>query len=106
MLDLFWQIGRDLQALTAAGAWGDAILDRVSLDLRAAFPEMRGLSKSNLKYMRAFFEAWPDAEFGQQAVSQLPWGHNLVLLTKLKDRATRLAYASATLDVSSASRPS
>jgi predicted nuclease of restriction endonuclease-like (RecB) superfamily len=44
-------------------------------------------------YMRAFAEAWPDAEIVQQAVGQLPWGHNLVLLTKLKTPQSRLAYA-------------
>jgi len=51
--------------------------------LRTAFPDMKGFSPRNLKYMRAFAEAWPDAEFVQQAVAQLPWGHNLVLLDRL-----------------------
>jgi predicted nuclease of restriction endonuclease-like (RecB) superfamily len=49
-------------------------------------------------YMRAFAEAWPEPEFVQQPVGQIPWGHNLVLLTKLKDRAARLAYATSALD--------
>lgn len=44
--------------------------------------------------MRAFADAWPDAEIGQQAVGQLPWGHNLVLLSKLKDPQQRLALRS------------
>jgi len=44
-------------------------------------------------YMRVFAEAWPDAAIVQQAVGQLPWGHNLVLLTRLKDAQQRLAYA-------------
>lgn len=42
--------------------------------------------------MRAFAEAWPDLQIVQQAVGQLPWGHNLVLLTRLKDPAWRLTY--------------
>jgi predicted nuclease of restriction endonuclease-like (RecB) superfamily len=59
---------------------------------------MKGLSRSNLMYMRAFAEAWPDpAAIVQQPVGQLPWGHNLVLLTRLKDPALRLAYAQRTL---------
>ena len=49
-------------------------------------------------YMRAFAEAWPDSDFVQQPVGQLPWGHNLVLLTKLKDRASRLAYAARAIE--------
>jgi predicted nuclease of restriction endonuclease-like (RecB) superfamily len=54
---------------------------------------MKGFSRANLMYMRAFAEAWPDAEIVQQAVGQLPWGHNLVLITRLKDQTMRLAYA-------------
>ena len=98
LLRLYWGLGRDILERQAAGAWGDGILDQVATDLRAEFPLMKGFSRSNLKYMRAFAEAWPEPEFGQQPVGQIPWGHNLVLLTKLKDRATRLAYAASVLE--------
>ncbi|MDP2027395.1 DUF1016 N-terminal domain-containing protein [Sulfuriferula sp.] len=60
--------------------------------------EEKGFSRANLMYMRAFAEAWPDAEIVQQAVGQLPWGHNLVLLTKLKDPAMRLTYAQCAIE--------
>lgn len=69
------------------------MIDRLAQDLRAAFPDMKGFSPRNLKYMRAFAEAWPDAEFVQQAVALLPWGHNLVLLDKLPGPETRRWYA-------------
>jgi predicted nuclease of restriction endonuclease-like (RecB) superfamily len=98
LLRLYWGIGRDILERQAVGTWGDGILDQVSADLRAEFPAMKGFSRSNLKYMRAFAEAWPEPEFGQQPVGQIPWGHNLVLLTKLKDRAARLAYAVSALE--------
>lgn len=98
LLTLYWTIGRDILERQQRAEWGDGILDRVSADLRAAFPEMKGFSRSNLKYMRAFAEAWPDADaIGQQAVGQLPWGHNLMLLTKLKTPESRLAYAAHAL---------
>ena len=74
LLALYWRLGRDILDRQAAGRWGDGILDRVSSDLRAAFPEMRGFSRSNLKYMRAFAEAWSEDAVGQQAVGRLPWG--------------------------------
>ena len=90
---LYWQIGSDILARQAAQGWGAKVIDRLAHDLRNAFPEMKGFSARNLKYMRAFAEAWPDAEFVQQAVAQLPWGHNLVLLTKLKNTQERLFYA-------------
>jgi predicted nuclease of restriction endonuclease-like (RecB) superfamily len=98
LLRLYWGIGRDILDRQAVGTWGDGILDQVSADLRAEFPAMKGFSRSNLKYMRAFAEAWPEPEVGQQPVGQIPWGHNLVLLTKLKDRAARLAYAASALE--------
>ena len=58
LLSLYWRLGRDLLERQAGGTWGSGVIDRVSTDLRAAFPEMRGFSPSNLKYMRAFAEAW------------------------------------------------
>ncbi|MDE2252688.1 MAG: DUF1016 family protein [Betaproteobacteria bacterium] len=90
---LYWQIGRDILARQASQGWGAKVIERLAHDLRAAFPEMKGFSRANLMYMRAFAEAWPDAGIVQQAVGQLPWGHNLVLLTRLKDPQQRLAYA-------------
>ena len=90
---LYWQIGRDILARQADQGWGAKVIERLAHDLRTAFPGMKGFSRANLMYMRAFAEAWPDAVIVQQAVGQLPWGHNLVLLTRLKDPALRLAYA-------------
>lgn len=90
---LYWQIGRDILARQAEQGWGAKVIELLAHDLRMSFPDMKGFSRANLMYMRAFADAWPDAEFVQQAVGQLPWGHNLVLLTKLKERQTRLAYA-------------
>lgn len=61
-------------------------------------PDMKGFSPRNLKYMRAFAEAWPDAEFVQQAAAQLPWGHNLVLLDKLPSPETRRWYVAKAIE--------
>ena len=90
---LYWQIGRDILARQAQQGWGAKVIERLAQDLRAAFPDMKGFSRANLMYMRAFAEAWPDAAIVQQAVGQLPWGHNLVLLSKLKESDRRMAYA-------------
>ncbi len=90
---LYWQIGRDILERQAQQGWGAKVIERLAHDLRTAFPDMKGFSRANLMYMRAFAEAWPDAVIVQQPVGQLPWGHNLVLLTRLKDPAMRLAYA-------------
>ncbi len=74
------------------------MIERLAHDLRTAFPEMKGFSRANLMYMRAFADAWPEAEIVQQAVGQLPWGHNLVLLSKLKASAERQWYAAKTIE--------
>lgn len=98
LVGLYWQIGRDILARQAEQGWGAKVIDRLAHDLRAAFPEMKGFSPRNLKYMRAFAEAWPDAEIVQQDAAQLPWGHNLVLLDRLKGPTERLAYARAAIE--------
>ena len=94
LIGLYWSIGATLSAQQSAGGWGTGVLDRLADDLRAEFPRMKGFSRSNLKYMRSFAQAWPDAgPIGQQAVGQLPWGHVTVLLDKLDDRTARDWYA-------------
>jgi predicted nuclease of restriction endonuclease-like (RecB) superfamily len=93
LIALYWQIGSDILARQAAQGWGSKVIERLAHDLRTAFPQMKGFSRANLMYMRAFAEAWQDETIVQQAVGQLPWGHNLVLLTKLKDPTVRLFYA-------------
>jgi predicted nuclease of restriction endonuclease-like (RecB) superfamily len=77
----------------AEQGWGGKVIDRLAHDLRTAFPTMKGFSPRNLKYMRAFAEAWPDTEFVQAVLAQLPWYHQLALLDKLRSPETRRWYA-------------
>ncbi len=95
---LYWQIGQEILVRQAEQGWGAKVIERLAHDLRSAFPDMQGFSPRNLKYMRAFAEAWPDAEFVQQAAAQLPWGHNLVLLDKLPGPETRRWYATKAIE--------
>lgn len=71
---LYWQIGRDILARQAEQGWGAKVIERLSQDLRAAFPEMKGFSPRNVKYMRAFAEAWPEFGIGRQPAGQLEGG--------------------------------
>jgi predicted nuclease of restriction endonuclease-like (RecB) superfamily len=93
LVGLYWHIGRDILARQSEQGWGAKVIERLSHDLRTAFPEMKGFSPRNLKYMRAFAVAWTDEAIVQQVVAQLPWGHNLVLLDKLLDPQSRKWYA-------------
>jgi predicted nuclease of restriction endonuclease-like (RecB) superfamily len=90
---LYWQIGQDILRRQRAEGWGTKIVDRLAADLRRAFPEMSGLSARNLKYMRAFADAYPDREFVQQVAAQIPWGHTMVLLDSVKQPVEREWYS-------------
>lgn len=89
---LYWQIGRDIVQRQQQQGWGARVIEHLAKDLHTAFPDMKGFSRSNLMSMRAFYEAWDDETIVQQLVGQLPWGHNVLLLSKLKDREQRLWY--------------
>lgn len=95
---LYWQIGRDILARQAEQGWGAKVIERLAEDLRLAFPEMKGFSPRNLKYMRAFAQAWPDEAIVQEALAQLPWYHHLALLDKLPDPETRRWYAAKAIE--------
>jgi predicted nuclease of restriction endonuclease-like (RecB) superfamily len=92
MIQLYWELGRTILDRQARQGWGAKVVDRLSSDLRAAFPEMSGLSPRNLLFMRGFAEAYPDTEVVKQVVSQLPWGHVVKLLQRVKAADARLWY--------------
>jgi len=92
LIVLYWSIGHDILIRQKEEGWGAKIIDRLSEDLTKAFPDMRGFRARNLKYMRAFAEAYPDREFVQQVVAQLPWGHQVRILDTVKDAKQREWY--------------
>jgi predicted nuclease of restriction endonuclease-like (RecB) superfamily len=94
---LYWDIGRGILERQEKDGWGSKVVDRLANDLKAEFPEMRGFSPRNLKYMRAFAAAWPDREFVQQVAAQIPWFHNCLVLDKLPKPADRRWYLQKTL---------
>lgn len=95
---LYWQIGREILARQKEQGWGSKVIDRLAKDLKREFPDITGFSPRNLKYMRAFAEAYPDEQFVQEALAQITWYHNIALLEKLKDAQQRLWYAQKTIE--------
>jgi len=89
---LYWGIGRGILERQEELGWGSGVVDQLSRDLRATFPEMKGFSRRNLLFMRSLAKAWPDEEVVKQLVSQLPWGHNIRLLQKVKGPKERRWY--------------
>mgnify|MGYP000382031493 CR=1 FL=1 len=95
---LYWQIGHDILERQQAQGWGAKVIDQLAHDLMAAFPEMKGFSRRNLLYMRSFAEQWPEIEFVQQAVAQIPWGHNILIITKCSSVDEARFYVAQTLE--------
>ncbi|MDL1975350.1 MAG: PDDEXK nuclease domain-containing protein [Deltaproteobacteria bacterium] len=98
MVLMYWDIGKVILGRQERQGWGAKVIDRLSYDLKNAFPDMSGFSPRNLKYMRTFAEAWPEREIVQRTVAQIPWRSNLALLDKLEDHQTRLWYAYNTIE--------
>ncbi len=126
LLVLHWDIGRLIVDRQRREGWGTKVIDRLAADLQREFPGRQGFSPRNLKYMRAFAEAWPDGVIVQPAVvqmsdpaivqaalaqipdtapsivqaalAQLPWYHHTILLNKLKTAADRLWYAAKAVE--------
>ena len=95
---LYWQIGQDILQRQALQGWGSKVVDTLAHDLHQTFPDMQGFSPRNLKYMRAFAQAWPDAEFVQAVLARLPWYHQLALLDKLQTADERRWYAQQAIE--------
>jgi predicted nuclease of restriction endonuclease-like (RecB) superfamily len=95
---LYWRIGRDILERQNQAGWGAKIIDQISTDLRKEFPDSKGFSARNLKYMRAFAEAWPDERIVQEALAQITWYHNLTLMEKVKVPEQRLWYVQKTVE--------
>lgn len=93
LVELYWRLGRLILDRQDVETYGTKVIDRLAADLRVAFPEMRGLGRRNQHYMRSFAEAWHDVEVVQRLIAQLPWGHNVELLSTLDVPSDRVWYA-------------
>jgi predicted nuclease of restriction endonuclease-like (RecB) superfamily len=103
LIKLYWEIGKDIAEKQKSGGWGSKIIERIGKDIQKEFPEVEGFSRRNLFRMRSFYLAY---QIVPQAVAQLeslpvfriPWGHNAVLLERVKDVKTKLWYAAQAIE--------
>ncbi|MCL2110944.1 MAG: PDDEXK nuclease domain-containing protein [Clostridiales bacterium] len=95
LMDLYWNIGQIIIANTKYGA---KFLDNLSKDIMLEFPEIKGFSVTNLKYMRKFAETYPDFQKGQRGVDLLPWRNNITLISKIKDESERQWYIAQNIE--------
>lgn len=89
---LYHHIGTQILKSQEEQGWGSKVIDQLAKDLKSAFPEMKGFSPRNLKYMRKFAQEYPEAEFVQAALAQLTWYHHLTLLDKVQEKDIRFFY--------------
>lgn len=92
MIFLYHHIGTEILRAQEIHGWGSKIIKQLSHDLRSEFPEMKGFSPQNLKYMKRFAKEYSFEAIGQQAIDQLPWGHNITLMYEISDRKEREFY--------------
>lgn len=85
MLNLYWEIGEGIVKRQALADWGDGVIKQLSLDLKRELPNMRGFSRTNLFYIRQWYLFYKDSQIVQQVAGQIPWGHNIEILDKVKD---------------------
>lgn len=93
LVRLYHHIGTEILERQTRQGWGAKVIDRVAADLQESFPEMKGFSSRNLKYMKYFAQVCPTGLIGQQPAAQLPWFHLVTLLTKVPGDAQREWYA-------------
>ncbi len=96
---LYWELGRFITEKQQVSGWGDAVIDQVALDLTRELGGIKGFSRRNLYYMRRFYSFYKgQGEFVQQLAAQIPWGHHLILIDKMKEPEKALWYIQKTLE--------
>lgn len=96
LIGLYWTLGQLIVERQEALGWGKAVVERLSADLKAEFPEMRGFSPQNLWLIRQFYTEYQQMPDLQQLVGEIPWGHNILVMQRIKDETARRYYLEAT----------
>jgi predicted nuclease of restriction endonuclease-like (RecB) superfamily len=92
LIQLYWEIGIAISEKQEKEGWGAKTIEKLAKDLKNAFPDTKGFSRTNISYMVQFAKEYPEIEIIQQLVGQIPWGHNLVLIQRLNNKEERLWY--------------
>lgn len=95
-LALYWELGRLIAERQEVQGWGQSVVERLSADLRAAFPDMTGFSPQNLWLMRQLFTEYRAQPNLQQLVGEIPWGQNLLIMQRAKHPEARRYYLETT----------
>jgi predicted nuclease of restriction endonuclease-like (RecB) superfamily len=92
---LYYNIGK---VINAHKTWGNKFIENLALDIKREFPNSKGYSVRNLKYMAKYAETYTDEKFVQTVSAQIPWSHNTAILDKVKDSEKRVWYIEKTIE--------
>lgn len=96
LLELYWEIGKEI--VKKQNQWGEQLIERIASELKAEFPEMKGFSRRNLYAIKQWYVFWSTKyEFVPRTVAQIPWGHNRLIISKIKIMEIAEFYVSETL---------
>lgn len=102
LLDLYWKLGKSISEKINHEKWGVSVVDNLSKDLKNHFPNQQGFSRTNLFSMRKWYEFYTYSGIGaekiQQLVGQIPWGHNVLIITKTNNIEEALFYVNKTVE--------
>jgi predicted nuclease of restriction endonuclease-like (RecB) superfamily len=109
LMNLYWSIGKDIVEKQEKAKWGDGLIKQLSADLKKEFPYIQGFSERNIQYIRKWYlfynqdiiiaqQAVAQLEFGKQLVAQIPWGHNLKIISRCKSIDEALFYINKTIE--------
>jgi predicted nuclease of restriction endonuclease-like (RecB) superfamily len=98
LIELYWDIGRSIIIKQATEIWGNGVIESLGNDLQKDFPGIKGFSSRNIWRMRAFYLAYSAEPKLPQLVAEIPWGHNILLLEKIKDKEQRFWYVKSTIE--------
>ena len=99
IIELYWEIGKELYEKQEYQGWGNSVVDNLERDLVSEFPDLKGFSRRNLFYMKGFYSFYKsDFEKVQQLVAQIPWGHNILIVSKSKTIEESLFYLTETIE--------
>lgn len=99
MLEMYWQLAEEIVIKQKTANWGEAVLEQLSIDLKLSFPTIKGFSRRNLYAIRQWYLFYSTKhEFVPQLVAQIPWGHNRLIISKVKNVEEALFYCKATIE--------
>lgn len=116
LIQLYWELGKGIVEKQENAAWGSGFIEQLSKDLKSEFPDISGFSAKNLRYCKSFFEYYNSSPIWQQVVaklqstenqntndpynplSQIPWGHHILIIQKIKDVNEAYFYIKQTIE--------